>query len=82
MVTMEAAVYAFFGCAAGCALGVPVHAFLYRHLVTAQWGTPWALPLGPLGLIAAFVTFSALLAVRGPARRIRGLTVVETLGAE
>lgn len=82
MVTMEAATYAFFGCAAGCALGLPVHAFLFKNLVTAQWGDPWTLPLGPLCLIAAFVTASALLAVRGPARRIRALTVVGTLGAQ
>ena len=82
MVIAEATTYAFFGCAAGCALGLPVHWFLYSNLVTSHWGDPWYLPVLPLCLIAAFVVASALLAVRGPARRIRQLSVVETIGAQ
>ena len=82
MVTAEAATYAAAGSLAGCLLGLPVHWFLFSKMVTYRWGDPWQIPLIPLCIIIVLVAVTAFLAVRGPARRIRELSIVETISAE
>ena len=82
MVAAEAAAYAGAGILVGCAVGIPLNRFLYEHTVTANWGTPWYVPWASLVLIVLLVALSAALAVRGPSRRIRRLSIVETIHAE
>lgn len=82
MVTAEAATYAVAGCAVGCALGLPLHYFLFDKLVTYRWGDAWQVPVGALAIILTTVLLTAFLAVRGPARRIRELSIVATISAE
>ena len=81
MVAAEAATYALFGITAGCIIGLPVHKLLFERLVSFRWGDVWQLPLGTLGIIAAIVLFTSLLAVRGPAKRIRQMSIVDTISA-
>lgn len=82
MVTAEAATYAATGSLAGCLLGLPIHWFLFSKMVTFRWGDPWQIPVVPLCMIIALVAVTAFLAVRGPAKRIRELSIVETISAE
>lgn len=81
MLLAEAAVYAAVGCALGLAAGLPLHYAVFSSLVTNHWGEPWYLPWKPLLLIAALVAASALLAVRGPARRIQARSIVDSIAA-
>lgn len=79
MIAAEAAAYAVCGCAAGCALGLPVHRFLYGQLVTAHWGDGWEVPLPAMAVMVALILLTTLAAVRAPAKRIRGMAITETI---
>jgi putative ABC transport system permease protein len=82
MIGAEAVTYGISGIVLGCAVGLPLNNLLFRNLVTFRWGDPWYLPVGALALIILVVLGSLALAVRGPARRIRNLSIVDTISAE
>lgn len=82
MVSAEAAVYAIAGILAGCGAGLPINKFLYEKLVTFRWGTQWYLPMVPLLVIIITIAAASVLAVFGPGRRIRKMTIVDTIGAQ
>lgn len=80
MVWGEAVTYSFFGVLSGCLFGLPLNRVLFTNLVTARWGDPWELPGKELLFILLVMSVSVFLAVRGPAGRIRKMTVVDTIG--
>lgn len=80
MVTAEACTYALTGIAAGALIGIPVNKLCYQFLITSRWGTAWPLPTAELAAVGMVVAVSVLLSVIGPARRIREMSVVETIG--
>ena len=82
MVAAETLTCCLSGVLAGCAAGLPLNWLLYESLVTAQWGTAWYFPAVSLLVILAVTAFSVLLAIFGPARRIRAMSVTETIGAQ
>ena len=82
MVAAETLTCSLTGVLAGCAAGLPLNWLLYESLVTAQWGAAWYFPVIPLLVILAVTALSVLLAIYGPARRIRTLSVTETIGAQ
>ena len=80
MIAAEAFTYAFWGCAAGCALGLPFSRLLYDFLITAHFPyASWTLPVRRLTVIVLFVLLSAALAAFAPAGRIRRMAVTETI---
>jgi putative ABC transport system permease protein len=81
MITSETFTYALWGSIVGCVLGLPSHWILYTSLITTMWGEPWKLPLNSLIIIIAIAIFATLLAVQNPARRIREMSVVNTINA-
>lgn len=81
MVTAEAVTYALAGSLVGCALGLPVHRFLFEKMVTYRWGDAWHVPAGVLCIIIVLVLGTAFLAVRGPAKRLQEMSVVKTIAA-
>lgn len=81
MVTAEAASYAVCGSITGCAVGLPLHKYLYETMVTAQWGEPWTLPIHALSAIVLIVLVTAIIAVLGPVRRIHAMSIVDTINA-
>ncbi|MFR2846450.1 MAG: ABC transporter permease [Hungatella hathewayi] len=81
MVTAEAASYAVCGSITGCAVGLPLHKYLYETMVTAQWGEPWTLPIHALSAIVLIVLVTAIVAVLGPVRRIHAMSIVDTINA-
>ncbi len=82
MVAGEAAAYALFGVAFGCAAGLPLNRLLFRSLVTSRWGDAWSVPGRELLVILAVMLSSVCLAVIGPTRQIRRMTIVDTINRE
>lgn len=80
MIAAEAFTYAFCGCAVGCAAGVPLDRLLYQVLITRHFPyAVWSLPAASLAVILLFVILAAAAAVYMPAKRIRELSVIETI---
>ena len=79
MIFAEAATYTVLGFAAGCGLGLPLHAFLYNQMITRYWGVGWQLPLGTIGGIVALLVFTSLAAPFAPARRVCRLSVAGSI---
>ncbi len=82
MVLGETLTYTVFGVLFGCVAGIPLNRKLFTSLVTSRWGEAWRLPVGELVMMAGIVLAAVCLAVLGPARQIRRMTVVDTIGAE
>ena len=79
MLAAEALAYAFGGCLAGWALGIPVHLALFVSLITAFWQEAWSFPVLPLFLITGIVLSSSLLAAAGPYRSLMRMRVVDVI---
>ncbi len=81
MIRAEAIAYSAAGSGVGCIAGIGLHRLVFEKLITAHWGDPWQLPWGELGLILAVVMLTSLLAVRGPARHMRRMSIVDNISA-
>lgn len=80
MIAAEAATYALTGCLLGCAAGLPLHRLLYDRLVTAHFPYfTWTMPFAALVVILLFVLGATVLAVHTPAKRMRRISVTETI---
>ena len=80
MIAAEAFTYAFCGCAAGCAAGLPVSRFLYGILITDHFPyAVWHLPLRSLSVIILTVSLAAAAAALLPASGIRKTSVTRTI---
>jgi len=80
MIAAESFTYALSGCIAGCAFGLLLSKSQYDMLITSHFGyAVWSLPVKSLILILLLVSFSAAAAVYGPAKRIRNVSVTETI---
>ena len=80
MIAAEAFTYAFWGCAVGCGAGLPFARLLYGFLITSHFSyAVWRVPAGSLGIILLLVILAASAAVYGPAKRIKNMSVTETI---
>ena len=79
MVAAETLTYAFFGLLAGGAAGLGLHRFIFEHMVTVRWGDAWYVPVRYILIIFAVVAVSVTVAVIGPAKRIRQMSIVDTI---
>lgn len=82
MIVAEAGTYAINGVIGGCIIGLPMHWVIYVSLITNILGTAWSVPFIPLILIIAIVLFTSLLAVRGPAKRLQRMSIIENISAQ
>lgn len=82
MIIAEAATYAITGTICGSMVGLILNKFLYASLVTFHWGEPWSIPFAEVVIIIAIVLLSVILAVRGPVKRIRNMSIVDTISAQ
>lgn len=82
MVAAEAVTYAVCGSAAGCVLGLPIHRFLYETLVTARWGDAWTVPVPAMAVIVLLVLLASAAAVYAPSKRIKNMSVTDTIHAQ
>ena len=51
-------------------------------LIGRNFGDTWTLPLAEMLIIVLIVLLSVVLAVRGPIKRLRNMSVVDTLRAQ
>lgn len=80
MIAAEAFTYALWGCAAGCVIGLPLSKLLFDVLIASHFQyAAWGLPIVPLGIILAFVVLAAFAAAYAPAKRMKNLSVTETI---
>lgn len=80
MILAEAFTYAFWGCIVGCVVGLPLSKLLYDFLITEHFPyATWSLPVTSLIIIILFVILAAVVAAYAPARRIRSISVTETI---
>ena len=82
MIIAEAAAYAIAGSIVGAVLGVICNKILFDLLISRQWGDPWLLPWGKLMVIVFIVLFSVVVAVHAPIKRIRNMSIVDTISAQ
>lgn len=82
MVAAETLTYVACGIVVGCAAGIPLNRFSFENMVTPNWGDPWYMPWGALGVILLVMLLATWLAIRSPARRIREMSVVDTISAQ
>lgn len=80
MVAAESLTYVLSGIAFGLAAGLPLHRLVFVDLVTKRWGDPWYVPVRYIGIIFAVIGIAAAIAVYGPSKRIREMSIVETIG--
>lgn len=80
MIAAETLSYLVGGLFEGFLLGLPLHYYLYRQVITLRWGDVWRLPFLDCLLIVLVMAVSAVTAVAGPIRKIREMSVVETIG--
>ena len=82
MIIAEASTYATTGSVCGGIVGLMLNKFLYARLVTFHWGEQWNIPFTEIAIIIAIVVLSVILAVRGPVKRIRNMSIVDTISAQ
>lgn len=82
MVIAEAATYTVVGSFCGTLLGIICNRLLFGMLISYQWGDVWKIPFDALSIILIIVVLSVILAVHGPIRQIRGMSVVDTISAQ
>ena len=80
MIAAEAFTYAFWGCAAGCGIGLLFSKLLYDFLITEHFTyAVWNFPASLVAVIILFVMLAAILAVYAPTKRIRSMEITETI---
>ncbi|MDO4169949.1 MAG: ABC transporter permease [Lachnospiraceae bacterium] len=80
MIAVEAFTYAFLGCIVGGTIGVLVNKILYDQLITNHFAyAVWHLPMDSLLIIVIFVISAAVIAIYTPTKRIRSMSVTETI---
>lgn len=82
MITVETFTYTILGILVGCLIGLPIHKYLYEILVTSRWGESWNIPFQGFCVILIVIVASSLIAVYGPAKRLKNLTIVDTITAQ
>lgn len=79
MIAAETATYVLSGFVVGCAVGLPLHRFLFARLITAYWGTPWKMPFTAVTVIVLLIVLASIAAAYAPAKRIRNMMVTDTI---
>lgn len=82
MITVETITYTLCGLAVGLAAGLPIHKMFFESFITAYFGTSWEPPIAAVAVIAAFVAAASIAAVYAPSKRIKNMSVVDTIHAE
>lgn len=79
MIIAEAWTYTLSGSIVGTILGLVVHNILFGILISYNWGDSWTIPWTELCIIIIIMVVSVAFAVRGPIRKIRDMSIVDTI---
>lgn len=80
MVISETLTYAASGSVIGTAAGIALNKKLFGMLVTVRWHDVWKLPVLELCVILFVMCLSVLLAVRSPLKKLRQMSITDTIG--
>lgn len=81
MIVAEASTYAITGIICGSVLGIVCNKILFSKLITYHWGDAWSAPLVELSIIIVVVAIAVILAVRNPIRKMKEISIVDTISA-
>jgi len=81
MITAEAATYAACGTIFGSLLGLLLHYLIYMKLIITHFGGSWKIPVTTIAIIFLLVSFSCVVAVRTPAKRMRNMAITDTINS-
>ena len=80
MIVSEALTYAASGCAVGIIVGLLISRWLYGFLISSHFGyATWHLPITDLTVIAVFFALSVIAGVYAPVKRLRNMSITETI---
>lgn len=79
MIAAEAVTYAACGTVTGLVLGLALHHIIYAKIVITHFGGVWRVPTESIALVVLLVAVSCVLAVHGPAKRIRNMPITATI---
>ncbi len=79
MITAEAATYAACGTIFGILLGLLLHYLIYVKLIITHFGGSWKIPVATIAIIFLLVSFSCVIAVHAPAKRMRNMAITDTI---
>lgn len=79
MIASESLTYAMSGCIAGCIIGLPIHMFLFDKMITKYFGDLWTIPTAALTIILLLIIFSSAVAVYKPVKRIKAMSITDTI---
>lgn len=80
MIAAEAFTYALSGCVVGCVAGLLLSKLLYDYLIASHFNyATWSVPVIPILIIVLFVFAAAIAAVYVPAKRIRKMSITDTI---
>ena len=82
MIVAEAFTYTIIGGVVGTVLGLFCNKLLFGMLISYRWGDAWTPPLPEVAVILLIVVSSVILAVYGPIKRIRNMSIVDTISAQ
>ena len=82
MITAEAATYAVCGLIIGCAAGLYLHKLIITKLILEHFGGVWKFPTSSMTIILAMVVLSCILAVYAPSKRIKSMSITDTIQAQ
>lgn len=82
MVIAEAGTYTVCGCLTGCVLGLPLHRFIFRSMITSRWGLQWQPPIAALAIIIGIAVLATILSVIGPVKKINKMDIVNVVNAQ
>lgn len=79
MIAAEAATYAVCGTTVGMILGLLLHYLIYTKIVITHFGGSWNIPFSTIAMVLLLVTFSCIISIYAPAKRIRNMAITETI---
>ncbi len=82
MISAETMTYTLCGLFCGLAAGLPIHKLFYESFITAYFGQAWEPPVFSAVVIVFFVIASSAAAIYAPSKRIRNLSVADTVHAD
>lgn len=79
MVIAETLTYAVSGGVLGTAAGLALNRKLFSMLVTTRWHETWSFPTLELCVILCVMGIAVFLAVKGPLKKLRQMSIVDTI---
>ena len=63
----------------GIVFGLMLHYLIYAKIVITHFGGSWNIPFSTIGIVFLLVTFSCIISVHGPAKRMRNMAITDTI---